>query len=224
MNRGEKTRKSDNLWVHSISVFTLLLIMAVAIPAWALDTDGDGLDDNLDNCPTISNQDQIDTNSDGIGDACTMYHCVANSDELQQALTIAETNDMYDYIMIEQGRYTASADNNRIFSYISSDRPGYLEIYGISLAGGYRGDCSARDLNPQNTVLFDDKMSSSVLTIVSTAGLRGSPVSRIIVEGVTLKSGTQGVVIVSSGEIVFSHNVVSDNRATTSTGGTGHRC
>ncbi len=214
-------KKWRNYWIRSVFVLTLLIIIAIAISAWALDTDGDGFDDNLDNCPTISNVDQSDTNNDGIGDACTMYHCVTNSEELQQALTIAETNDMYDYIMIEQGRYTASADNYGIFSYISSYPSGYLEIYGISLAGGYKGDCSARDLNPQNTVLFDDKMSSSILTIASSAGFRDSPVSRIIVEGVTLKSGTEGANILSSGEIVFSHNVVSDNKATTSTGDTG---
>jgi len=35
-----------------------------------LDTDGDGVLDNLDNCPTISNPDQADSDSDGIGDAC----------------------------------------------------------------------------------------------------------------------------------------------------------
>ncbi len=34
------------------------------------DTDGDGIMDIPDNCPTISNTEQADTNEDGIGDAC----------------------------------------------------------------------------------------------------------------------------------------------------------
>lgn len=34
------------------------------------DTDGDGLRDPNDNCPSISNADQTDTDNDGIGDAC----------------------------------------------------------------------------------------------------------------------------------------------------------
>lgn len=34
------------------------------------DSDGDGLNDNIDNCPSISNEDQADNDSDGDGDAC----------------------------------------------------------------------------------------------------------------------------------------------------------
>ena len=35
-----------------------------------LDGDGDGTDDDSDNCPLIVNADQLDTDSDGTGDAC----------------------------------------------------------------------------------------------------------------------------------------------------------
>ena len=35
-----------------------------------MDTDGDGVDDSHDNCPTVANPDQKDTDNDGIGDAC----------------------------------------------------------------------------------------------------------------------------------------------------------
>jgi len=34
------------------------------------DADGDGVEDGLDNCPSIANQDQLDTDDDGLGNAC----------------------------------------------------------------------------------------------------------------------------------------------------------
>jgi hypothetical protein len=34
------------------------------------DSDGDGIKDGLDNCPTIANASQLDTDRDGLGDAC----------------------------------------------------------------------------------------------------------------------------------------------------------
>ncbi len=34
------------------------------------DEDGDGIDDNCDNCPSYYNPDQVDGNNDGIGDVC----------------------------------------------------------------------------------------------------------------------------------------------------------
>ena len=38
--------------------------------AWCIDTDLDGFNDDLDNCPEVSNPDQKDTNKNGVGDAC----------------------------------------------------------------------------------------------------------------------------------------------------------
>ena len=35
-----------------------------------VDTDGDGVSDDDDNCPLVSNPDQTDTDGDGFGDAC----------------------------------------------------------------------------------------------------------------------------------------------------------
>jgi hypothetical protein len=34
------------------------------------DSDGDGVPDADDNCPTVPNRDQLDTDEDGLGDAC----------------------------------------------------------------------------------------------------------------------------------------------------------
>ncbi|MFQ5422795.1 MAG: HYR domain-containing protein [Phycisphaerae bacterium] len=43
----------------------------VVLPGAVADTDGDGVPDCVDNCITVPNPDQLDSNGDGIGDACS---------------------------------------------------------------------------------------------------------------------------------------------------------
>jgi len=45
--------------------------IAIAGPP-PIDTDGDGIPDSTDNCPTIANPTQADCNNDGVGDACEL--------------------------------------------------------------------------------------------------------------------------------------------------------
>lgn len=42
----------------------------VQVYGTATDSDSDGVTDDVDNCPTVANPDQADTNNDGRGDAC----------------------------------------------------------------------------------------------------------------------------------------------------------
>jgi len=48
----------------------------------ATDTDGDGIPDDQDNCPTTYNPDQLDTDGDGIGDVCDNCLTTPNPDQL----------------------------------------------------------------------------------------------------------------------------------------------
>lgn len=49
------------------------------------DSDGDGVSDDADNCPSISNSDQKDSNLDGVGDACETPAFRRNTAALIQA-------------------------------------------------------------------------------------------------------------------------------------------
>ncbi len=176
-----------------------------------LDIDGDGVDNGVDNCPLTSNVTQHDTNGDGIGDACTVYHCVSNSIEFQQALTDAESNGKYDIIMLEQGAYKRTENNNQIFDYGSSD------IYGIAIKGGYSDNCSLRNLAPGNTIIDGETVSSSntVLQLsTATSTTYAASIGSITVEGITVTGGGRAISAdVKNGHIILSKNILSNNWA-----------
>ena len=48
---------------------------------WSTDSDGDGVLDDVDNCPAVSNADQADGDGDGVGDVCDNCPTTANEDQ-----------------------------------------------------------------------------------------------------------------------------------------------
>jgi hypothetical protein len=62
------------------------------VPATVVDTDGDGIPDELDNCPTVPNADQKDSDFDGVGDACSSPALQRNTAAFLQALLNGQTS------------------------------------------------------------------------------------------------------------------------------------
>ncbi len=56
--------------IKTLNFKILVLGLFFSISCFALDTDNDGIDDELDNCIEISNPDQRDSNNDGYGNLC----------------------------------------------------------------------------------------------------------------------------------------------------------
>ncbi len=61
---------NTSLLFKAFLLFTLLVCGTYLQPAFAADTDGDGLDDSVDNCIYAANAGQADSDNDGLGDAC----------------------------------------------------------------------------------------------------------------------------------------------------------
>ncbi|WP_295885551.1 thrombospondin type 3 repeat-containing protein [uncultured Thiohalocapsa sp.] len=59
----------------------MLRFLSVADAPVILDTDGDGVADDLDNCPLTPNADQADGDEDGVGDVCDNCPETANADQ-----------------------------------------------------------------------------------------------------------------------------------------------
>lgn len=60
---GEVSSGNDNVWIDDVTVSGDAIVIII-------DTDNDGVPDEDDNCPVIANQDQADTDDDGVGNAC----------------------------------------------------------------------------------------------------------------------------------------------------------
>lgn len=61
-------------------LFILLLIISVScskesiVQQQIIDSDNDGIENSLDNCPQVANSNQADSDNDGIGDACDSFN------------------------------------------------------------------------------------------------------------------------------------------------------
>ncbi len=66
-----------------------------------VDTDQDGITDDVDNCPDVANPDQMDTDGNGIGDAC----------EQNQRQLAANGTVRAGLLLCPEGTDTSTADN-----------------------------------------------------------------------------------------------------------------
>jgi hypothetical protein len=81
------------------------------------DEDGDGVDDNCDNCPTYANAGQADGDSDGVGDAC---EAPGDAGLLSQIVA-------FESLMTTAGIWT---------EYYGTWTPGVDEVTGSRVGGG----------------------------------------------------------------------------------------
>jgi len=69
----DKIWKNYNPPIPGVQTYTFVNVTAnhkISVSFGLLDTDGDTITDDKDNCPAVANPDQADSNGNGIGDAC----------------------------------------------------------------------------------------------------------------------------------------------------------
>ena len=78
--------KLDSSLITELPVFGMDVVAPDASAPLLADTDGDGIDNSIDNCVSVSNADQVDTDLDDIGNACNADDDGDNSDNRIDAL------------------------------------------------------------------------------------------------------------------------------------------
>ena len=90
----------------------LLVSLLFAAPAWAADSDGDGVADAQDNCYATANSDQYDADGNGVVDAI-------DASIIQAAMGSTEDDDYFD----------ARADHDGDGQVLVSDYQTFLSSY-----------------------------------------------------------------------------------------------
>jgi hypothetical protein len=127
----------------------------------ALDADGDGVADDVDNCPTVANADQLDTDRDGVGDACDNCREIPNAGPISAGHigTGGQVDDDEDGVGNPcDCDFTESANDHFVNL---SDLLRFLDAFGQRIsdhtcpdeAGNPTGSCARYDLTVEGEVV-----------------------------------------------------------------------
>lgn len=123
------------------------------------DSDGDGIDNTLDNCPYIANASQIDSDGDGVGDMCDNCINDANADQ-------ADADGDYIGDVCDSG----SGTGDRCSNFVQHADLSGCNLSGQALSGLDIRYADLSSANLSNAVLTDVLLESATLTSTNLEG------------------------------------------------------
>jgi uncharacterized repeat protein (TIGR01451 family) len=128
-----------------------------------IDTDRDGIPDDVDNCPTVANPSQVDTDADGLGDLCdpNSFAPVANNDSYS-------TNQNTPLTVLGAGVLAndTDADNNPLTTVIVTN-PSHGASFTLNSNGSFSYTPVANYVGPDSFTYRanDGEKNSNVATV-----------------------------------------------------------
>ena len=169
------------------------------------DSDGDGVSDDVDNCPTVPNADQADTDNDGNGDACVPPGSVNPNADIGPGSTVGEGSELKDGVSVGAD---AEIGEDVVLEKGSQAGDGLTVGDGSSLAKDAQlGDNVTVGSNTEirkDTIIGNDvTIGDNVVIHQNVTILDGATIE----DGVEIKSGTE----VGAGATIGTASVLGKN-------------
>jgi subtilisin-like proprotein convertase family protein len=153
--RLEVEDRFDDLILGFVNAFSISVCFKGSVVS---DSDNDGVPDTLDNCPTISNADQSDSNEDGLGDVCDLYSNDNFSLKKSNPTCIGKNNGTISISAVAQFDYQLNISGPNGFEKAES----FTHESEIKIPNLAKGDYSICISSPNNTD-FESCYTTSLL-------------------------------------------------------------